>query len=67
MLLTRMDSKPQSPQISLISQRRGFEVAPQDTVECVALAEKHLVVQESLPASATHSTTLHAVLWCYRI
>jgi hypothetical protein len=42
-------------------------VAPQETVECVALAGKYVVVQESLPASATHSSALHAVLWCYPV
>jgi hypothetical protein len=43
----------------------GELVTLQDTVECDALAAKRIVIQERRTASATHSTTLHAILRCY--
>jgi hypothetical protein len=36
-------------------------------MESVALSEKYLVVQKSLPASATLSTALHAILGRHQV
>jgi hypothetical protein len=35
-------------------------------VECVALAGRLSCMTMYFPASATHSTALHAIMWCYR-
>lgn len=40
-------------------------VTPQKTVGCVALADLLSCTTMQFPASATHPTALHVILWCY--
>jgi uncharacterized protein (DUF433 family) len=45
-----------------ISEWFDLSVAPQETVECVARAGRLSCTTRCFPASATHSTAIHAIL-----